>query len=187
MPRMTSQVLGAVLGEVLGEVLGDELGAHRGHHHRPHLLALPPKPDWRMGRITPGVMGPSEGKVPLPLTPDGGTGTFTATSATVINFRARPQQPFHPQRLLAQVLRSGASAAGLAAQCSGAFVGVGLQQASLGSFNIEFFGSTAFDVLLNMQPAEAGIDVTFPINLTGTPTGTDFVNVQLLVLGANLR
>jgi hypothetical protein len=38
-----------------------------------------------------------------------------------------------------------------------------------------------------MQPAEPGIDVTFPINLTGTPAGADFVNVQLLILGANLR
>lgn len=189
MAQMNSQVLGAVLGEVLGEYLdGDVMGAsHRGHRHRPHLLALPPKPAWREGRITPGVFGPSEGNVPLPLTPDGGTGTFTATSATVINFRGKPQQPFHPQRLLAQVLRSGTTAAGLAAVCSGAFVGVGLQQAALGSFNIEFFGSTAFDVKLNMQPAEAGIEVVLPINLTGTPGGTDFVNVQLLILGANLR
>jgi hypothetical protein len=189
MARLNSQVLGAVLGDVLGEYLdGDEMVGARHHgRHRPHLLALPPKPGWRQGIITPGVNGPSEGKVPLPLTPDGGTGSFTATSATVINFRARPQQPFHPQRLLAQVLRSGASAAGLAAVCQGAFVGVGLQQAQLGAFNIEFFGATAFDVMLNMQPAEPGIDVTFPINLTGTPAGADFVNVQLLILGANLR
>jgi hypothetical protein len=182
-----SELVSAVLGAVLGDLDGDEVGArHRGHRPR-HVMALPPKPAWRNSQIVPGVNAPSEGKEPLPLVPDVQSGTFTATGSPIINFKARPQRPFHPQRLLAQVLRTGSSASGLAAVCQGIFVGTALQQLQLGGFNVEFFGATAFDVMLSMTPCEAGIDVVLPMNLTGALTSTDTINVQLLILGQTLR
>lgn len=178
-----SEIVEAVLGAVMGN---SEVGRHH-HRHGGALLRLPPKPEWRQGEIAPGLMGPSEGHEPLPLVPNLQNGTFTATGVPIITFQARPQRPFHPQRLLAQVLRSGTSAAGLAAVCSGIFIGTALNQLQLGAFNIEFFGQTAFDVKLAMTPCGAGIDVNFPINLTGALTSTDTINVQLLLLGQTLR
>lgn len=176
---------GDLEGELDGDVVGRRLARRGGGRPTGALLRLPPKPNWRKNTITPGVQGPREGNVPLPLVADLNGGTFTST-VTVITFQARPQQPYHPQRLLAQVLRTGTTAAGLAAVCQGVFVGTSLQQAQLGSFNLEFFSATAFDVMLNCSPAEAGIDIKLPTNLTGGLTSPDTVNVQLLFLGHNL-
>jgi hypothetical protein len=176
-------------GDLDGDMDGDEVvgrsrrnrGARRGG-----LLALPPKPNWRKGTITPGVQGPMEGLQPLPLNPDLQGGIFTATGAPIITFQARPQRPFQPLRLLASVIRTGTSAAALAAVCRGVFVGTDLQQLQLGSFNIEFFAPTAFDVGMKFNPAEAGIDIQLPINLTGGLTTTDTIAVQLLFLGHSI-
>jgi hypothetical protein len=186
--EVVSAVLGQVLGELDGDVDGDldGVGRSRGGRRGGALLRLPPKPAWRDGIVTPGVNGPREGKEPLPLVADLNNGTFSST-VTAITFQARPQQPYHPQRLLAQVLRTGTTAAGLAAVCQGVFVGTILQQAQLGSFNLEFFSPTAFDVMLNCSPASAGIDVKLPVVLTGGLTSPDTINVQLLFLGQTLR
>ncbi len=124
---MYEDVEGEMLGEMLGiDTMGDDdldgmdtvgmsrrarkalaLRRRRAHHRGFHLMA---KPNWRMGQIAPGVQAPREGLEPLPLVADNGTGTFVAGTST-LNFRARPQRPFRPERLLAQVFRTGASAA----------------------------------------------------------------------------
>lgn len=188
---MNQNQLAAVIGEVLGEVLGDdgiegddEVGARR--RARGGMLRLPPKPAWRRQVITPGVNAPSVGTIPLPLVPDAGGGTFTS-ALTFINFRARPQKPFQGQRLLAQVFRTGASASGLAAVTSGVFIGTDLQQGQIGQYNLEFFTPTAFGVSMVFQPAEAGIDIVVPVNLTGALAPGDLLSVQLLILGETIR
>jgi hypothetical protein len=183
-----------VVGEVLGELMGEDVvGARRRHrhhgHHGHHGLALPPRPSWRAnaGTLPTGVNAPSEGLEPLPLAPSGdGTGTFSAT-VTNINYEARPQAPFQGERLLAQVLRTGTSAAGLAALCTGLFVGRELQQVQRGTFNLEFFAPTAFGVRIVMSPAAAGLDISMPVILSGALTSPDVINVQLLLLGHTIR
>lgn len=193
---MNAQVLGQVLGEVLGEVLGNEgmegVGARRHHHHhRPrHALALPHRPSWRDANagLPTGVNAPDTGLEPLPIKPDTNNGIFTATVGQ-INWVAKPQRPFRGERLLAQVLRSGASTAGVSVNTQGIFVGTQLQQNQIGSFNLEFFPATAFDVRLALQEASPGLEITIAVSVapSGTIAGADFINLQLLLLGSTLR
>lgn len=181
-----------VSGDVLGDVLGidtmgmDTVGARRRRaHHARRMMALPPKPQWRQHQLAPGVQSPREGLEPLPLVPDTNGGTFSAT-VTNITFRARPQRPFRGERLLAQVLRTGTSATGLAALCTGVFVGTALQQLQIGNFNLEFFGSTAFGVRMDLIPSEPGIDIALGTILSGALAANDTINVQLMMLGRSI-
>jgi hypothetical protein len=186
------------LGEVLGEMLGLDTSTmgmatvgrrHRHHgHHGGRSMQVIQKPAWREHQLAPGVQSPSEGMEPLPITPDNGTGIFISTSS-LVTWRARPQRPFRGERLLAQVLRSGTSTAGVSANTTGVFVGTALQQLQIGSYNLEFFTQQAFGVRLNMIPAEPGIDISIGVvvNPTGVISGSDFINVELLLLGECLR
>lgn len=183
------------LGEVLGELLGIDtmgmatVGRRRRHHgHHGHSMNVIQKPDWRSHQLAPGVNSPSEGLEPLPITPDNGTGIFISTSS-LITWRSRPQRPFRGERLLASVNRSGTSTAGVTAQTTGVFVGTALQQLQIGSFNLEFFTTQAFGVRLDMIAAEPGIDISIgvTVNPTGVISGSDFINVELLLLGRSLR
>lgn len=185
---MDAETMGEVLGELLG--IDDDLdgmstvGRARARARR--AMALPPKPNWRKHQLAPGVQAPREGLEPLPLVADGaGDGTFSA-SVTTLTFRARPQRPFRGERLLASVLRSGTSAAGVAALTTGIFVGTALQQLQIGNFNLEFFAPTAFGVRLDLIPAEPGIDIAINTALSGTLAGSDTINVQLLLLGRSI-
>lgn len=190
-----SDVDGEMLGEVLGELLGIDtmgeldgmstVGRRRRRHAHKHAMQLMQKPSWRQGQLAPGVQAPREGMEPLPLVPDLNGGTFT-TAVTNIRFSARPQRPFRGERLLAQVLRTGTSAAGLAALAQGIFVGTALQQLQIGAINLEFFSTTAFGVRLDLLPAEPGIDISMLTNLSGALTGTDSINVQLMLLGRSI-
>jgi len=185
---MDREEVEAIMGEVLGDDVDgmDVVGRRHVRGARGRMIRLPPKPAWRNEVIVPGVMAPSTGLEPLPLVPDAGGGTFSAL-VTNITFRARPQRPFRSERLLAQVFRNGASASALAAVTNGIFVGTNLQQLQIGSFNLEFFAPTAFGVRLDMQPAEAGIDISINVILTGALAGADTIGVQLLLLGSSIR
>ena len=191
---MDSEALGEVLGELLGiDTMGEDLDGMDtvGRRRRKALArrggAMPvmAKPGWRQGQLAPGVQAPREGLEPLPLIPDLNAGTFNSVTPN-IRFTARPQRPFRGERLLAAVLRTGPTAAGIAAVTTGIFVGTAMQQLQLGSFNLEFFSPTAFGVRLDMIPAEPGIDIIIPVTLTGVLTAPDIINVQLLLLGRSI-
>jgi hypothetical protein len=184
-----ADVLGEVLGEVLGiDTMGDLDGMStvgRRRRQKRARAALMAKPGWRAGQVAPGVQLPREGLEPLPLVPDTNGGQFTA-AVTAIRWSARPQRPFRGERLLVQVLRSGASAAALAVLGQGFFVGTALQQLQIGGLNLEFFAATAFGVRLDLMPAEPGIDITTLVNLSGALAGADFINVQMMLLGRSI-
>jgi hypothetical protein len=186
------EALGEVLGELLGiDTMGDLDGmstvGKRKHRHHGHKINIMQKPAWRGNQLAPGVNAPREGMEPLPLVPDVNNGVFTSTVG-LITFRARPQRPFRGERLLATVLRSGASTAGVAAVTTGVFVGTDLQQLQIGNYNLEFFAPTAFGVRLDLQAAEPGIDISIGTTVTpaATISGSDFISVQLLLLGRSL-
>lgn len=179
--------------DVLGDdVLGDEgyatVGASRGHlaaaravanRGRQVKLALPSKPQWR-SRLAPGVPGPSAGLQPLPLVPQTAGGVFAA-AVNNISFQARPQAPFRPERMLASVRRSGA--AGVTILANNIFVGRDLQMVELGSFDIEFFGPTAFGVRMTWNQAEPGQLIRIDCSTSTAPAGGDTLSVSILLLG----
>lgn len=188
---MDAEDLGEVLGEVLGiDTMGDDdldgMSTVGRRRRRRRAMALMKKPSWRMNQLAPGVSAPREGLEPLPLVPGAASGIFSAT-VTSITFSARPQRPFRGERLLASVRRVGASTAGLTAVSQGLFVGTSLQALQQGSMDLEFFTSTAFGVRLDLLQAEPGIEISTNVSLVGgAPTGTDTIQVQLLLLGRSI-
>ena len=143
-------------------------------------MALPAKPGWRKGEVSPGVQAPMEGMVPLPLIGQPGA-TFSA-GVPNITFVGQVQEPFRPERLLVSLVRTGASAA--APRVLGQlFVGVKLQQAQIAPFDIELFGTAnAFGVRLTCQQLTPGVFVNLQCNLSAALAGADtiFVNANFL-------
>lgn len=183
---MDAEALGEVLGEVLGlETLGarHRRGRHGHHgHHGHHSMPVMHKPPWRHGQLAPGVQSPREGYVPLPLNPQTNNGLFTST-VTNIQFLGKVQKPYQACRLLVQVIRTGTTAAAAAPVASIIAVGTDIQQAQLGNIPLEFFTATAFDVVMNLTPAEPGIDITFNTNLTAGLTSPDTLLLIMTLLG----
>lgn len=186
------------MGDVMGdyeaegeyEAEGDytTVGRARRRRRRPQqrMIALPPRPGWRK-QLAPGVPMPGEGLQPLPLRPSVNNGVFTA-GTTAIQFTARPQAPFHPERLLASVRRTGTNAAGTIIEGQNMFVGRDLQLVELGPFDIEFFSPTAFGVRLQLDAAQPGVLISLDCAALGpTLTTTDTLAVSLMFLGRSIR
>jgi hypothetical protein len=181
-------VMGETDGYVMGDVDGDVIGRRRRGHGP--MVHLPARPHWRQGQAAPGIHLPREGREILPLTPNVTNGQFDTTNiGAVITFTGRPQRPFQGQRLVGFVTRAADAVAGLPAgfvMSRGVFVGTQPQQLALGEFNVEIFGPTAFDLMFDMTPAQPGIDVTMDVRLTIAPTGTQKVQVAVVIMGHSL-
>lgn len=138
-------------------------------------------PPWRARQLAPGVVATDEGLVPLPMHGTGGSDTFAAAAQRII-FQGQIQKPFHGERLLVSVVRTGASAVGrLLGQ---AFVGTDLQQADIDSFDLEQVGQPgAFGVRLHMKPAQPGVLIRVITTLSTALTGTDTIFVSMSLLG----
>ncbi len=160
--------------EVEGDMMGDMMGAVR----RRRAVALPPKPKWRRGQVAPGVNMPSQGLVPLTMTPSANGGVFNAANL-LINFTGRPQKPFRGERLLATVALTGGAAGQV--QSTAIFVGTGLQQASIGNTDLSIFSPNAFGVRLVLQQAQPGIDITINAAFVGViGAGTAVTSITIL-------
>lgn len=187
------------MGDVMGdedvdgdyETVGvDEVGrriVRRRKRRHGATLQLPAKPNWR-DQLAPGVPVPGEGLQPLPLRPDLNGGVFTLGFER-ITFSARPQVPFHPERLLCTVRRAGTNAGGVIIEGQNLFVGRDLQLVELGAFDIEFFSPTAFGVRLQLDAAQPGVLISLEcsVNPAGLLTSTDTVAVSLMFLGRSIR
>lgn len=176
--------------DIDGEIMGEghpavtALARHHGHHHRAHgaprTMAIPPKPSWR-SQLAPGVIQPDEGMVPLPLAPQAGGGTFSATIPT-ITFQGQLQKPYRPERLLTSVVRTGTSATGRL--LSQLYVGTDLQQADITGWDAEVVGQpTAFGTRLTCKAAEPGVFVRLIVTLSSVLAGTDTIFASLTFLG----
>lgn len=190
---MSFQTAGDVWGDVDGDVMGDEVvgfetvGGRRRRRRQGNQIMLPNKPGWRR-QIAPGVPMPGEGLQPLPLRPSANGGVFTQ-GFTAIEFTARPQVPFQPERLLASVRRAGTNAPGVLIEATNLFVGRDLQLVELGSFDIEFFAANAFGVRLKLDAAQPGVLISMSLQATPSSilTSTDTLAVSLMFLGSSLR
>lgn len=190
---MSFQTAGDVWGDVDGDIMGEEVvgfetvGARRRRRRHQNQIALPQKPGWRR-QLAPGVPMPGEGLQPLPLRPSLNGGVFTL-GFTTIEFTARPQVPFQPERLLASVRRFGTASPGVLIEAQNLFVGRDLQLVELGSFDIEFFAANAFGVRLKLDAAQPGVLISMTLSATPTSiiTTSDTLAVSLMFLGSSLR
>lgn len=176
---------GDVMGDDLeGDVMGPSVVGRRGR-----VIHLPPKPSWREGALAQGIHRVREGLEPLPMTPSVANGQFDATNVGAnIIFTGRPQRPFRGERLVAFIARvadTGVVPPGFVLM-NGIFVGTQLQQMQQGEINIEMFGPTAFGVRMSHTPSAPGIDITISTRLSVAPTGTQKVQVSMVILGRSL-
>lgn len=139
------------------------------------------RPPWRDRQLAPGVVAADEGLVPLPMHGTVGTDTFVLATQRII-FQGQIQKPFHGERILASVVRTGASATGrILAQL---FVGTDLQQADIESIDLEQVGQPgAFGVRLHMKPAQPGVLFRFICTLSSPLAGADSIFLSLQLLG----
>lgn len=190
------EILGAILGDDDDYIDGDddddidgddddfEVGrrGRRRRRRRARRRGVPVKrAGWRKRQLAPGVQAPDQGMYPLGLTPSNGTGIFAA-GISEIQYTGQLQKPFRGERVMARVVRTGATATGtLLAQL---FVGTDLQQASIRGINIENIGDVqGFGVRLTMVPAQPGVVLTFVVRPTLVPTAPDTISLDMEVLG----
>jgi hypothetical protein len=180
----------SVLGDdVLGMTLvGDgssdeEIGAkvRRAIAKRRTPARRRPKPRWR-NELAPGVPVPGYGVFPIPLTPQTGSGIFTAAIAN-IEYRTVAQIPFRGERLVANIARS-ATAGGSQVLCTnGVHIGIRPQIGVLGPMNLEDFQATAFGVRMVMQPATQGAEIRVFAFVQPALAGTQTIALSLQILG----
>lgn len=202
-----ADVLGADVLGYSGPMGYDDISGHGGHHHRggrqmvvrgsdggaylvvgagPAKQAIPIKrPPWRGTQLAPGVIAPDQGLLPLPLSGQGGTNTFTS-AINQITFEGQIQKPFRGERLLVSTIRTGVSAVGrLLGQL---FVGTDLQQLDVPGFDIEQVGAvTGFGVRLTMKPAQPGVFIRVVTTLNVALAPGDTINATVTILGRNVH
>lgn len=158
---------------------GRRVRRHRGRH--PVVVQ---KPRWRMSQLAPGVIAPDQGLLPLPLSAPNGN-TFDATHAA-LTFEGQIQKPFRGERLLVDVVRTGASAVGRL--ISQLFVGTDLQQLDVAGFDAESVGNpTAFGVRLTMKPAQPGVFIRLVTALSTPLAAADTIFASVTILGRNIH
>lgn len=180
-------VEGSVMGDVTSVVGYEDDGTPivvTGARRRGHAVHVH-KPGWRRTQLAPGVIAPDQGLLPLPLTGQTGSNTFSAT-LTTITFQGQIQKPFRGERLLVSTVRTGTSAVGrLIGQL---FVGTDLQQLDIAGFDLEQVGTpTAFGVRLTMKPAQPGVFIRIVTTLTSALAGTDTILTTVTLLGRNVH
>lgn len=148
-----------------------------------HGYNFPPNtqvPPWLRGSF--GVHGPSEQLHVLPLQAETNSGVFTSAIAN-IQYSARPQKPFRGERLVTQLIRTGASATGVLPVSTGIFVGVELQQVEQGNIPCETWPVTAFGVRLAFIDCLPGILIKYPVTLVGALAVGDTITLLVTLLG----
>lgn len=174
--------------DMMGEdMMGDDemigLALRRGQRRR--VMALGPKPPWRRGIITPGVNAPRDAREMLPLTPDRNNGLFDSTNGG-INFVGRPQRPFQPLRLIANIRRS-AGANGVAIRAATIIVGTDNNLVQISDFDLDTFAPTAVGVGLKLQQAVPGIEVRIPVQATPAVPVGESVACNLIFIGRSIQ
>lgn len=167
--------------DIMGAVLGHGYGVGAAQLAPANPTVQLHRAEWRDRQLAPGVQAPDQGMVPLGLSPDIANGVF-ALGVTQIVFTGRMQKPFRGERIMARVVRTGASATGTL--LSQIFVGTDLQQASIRGINIENVGDVnGFGVRMTMSPAQPGVDLTIVTTPTVALAGTDTITLDIEIMG----
>lgn len=176
--------------DVMGydELIGAARNRRRGRRPAPQAarraLPMPPKPAWR-NAIAPGVAPPGEGLEPMSLAPQAGGGVFTNV-LTTIDFIARPQRPFLPERLIVTTGRS--SGLSNAVKLLGRiYIGTDLAQLQLAELDLEVFAPNAFGVRLKLPQATPGMDVQITGRVSATPAVGESLTAAIMFLGRSIH
>ncbi len=112
-----------------------------------------------------------------------GIATFTATSGTQLTLTARPQRAFRGERLVLTSVRDGASTDGLLVTIADIKIGDVSQKVGGGVLPANVFSNDAFGVRLMLDAAVPGVDITLILNISGAPTGADFLIISGAIIG----
>lgn len=181
--------------DILGDLAADELGA-RARARRVAASGRRPNPA-QLARMTAGRAGgvqampvgqlmapisgvPSRGlrKSWLPM----GQVIFGAASGTALSLTVQPQKPFRSTRQVYVSARTGATATGLLT-LTDLSIGQNRQPAAPGAAPLDAFGPTAFDVDVDLDPANTSINVVASLGVSAAPGGADTIAVSGLLVG----
>lgn len=120
----------------------------------------------------PGV--PAQGLRGWPL--GFSTVQFAAATLTVLTATATPQRPFQGNRLVVDIARTGATATGLVT-VNTIRVGTTPQQISNQPNVSSMFLATAVGIMLELEPAQPGIQVQVDYGISALPAAADTVDI----------
>lgn len=109
-----------------------------------------------------------------------------ATGTNVITNPANPQTPFRGQRISAQVLRNGTSAAATAPVLSQLLVGPKPIVLTSPGPALETFSSNAYDTNVILPPTYPGMQYLMSVNLPIALSGTDTLLALVSILGTSV-
>lgn len=172
--------VGTVLGMLAHQYpqVGAVLGALKAKKRKKEIRLR--KANFRRGELAPGVYAPDQGMLPLPMT--GRQGSTFALALQAIMYEGQVQKPYRGERLLVEVVRTGATATGrLLGQI---FAGTDLQQADIQAFGLEPIGrADGFGVRLTMTPVAPGTFMRIPVTLSSALAGADTIFCDITLLG----
>jgi hypothetical protein len=159
--------LGAMMGDDDDDDM-DELG-RRGRRRKSRTLAA-----FKRANLAPGVPRTSRKRQPLGL----GTLVFNTGSGTTQTATVSPQKPVFIKKLVADVVRDGASATG-AVTIDEISVGTSSQFASDDPVPASLFGETTQENQVFFDQASPGTTVTIRVSVSAAPTASDSITVNL--------
>jgi hypothetical protein len=109
-----------------------------------------------------------------------------ATGTTAITQVANPQTPFRGQRISAQVLRNGTSAAATAPVLNQLLVGPKPIVLTTPGPALETFSSQSFDTNLILPPTYPGMQYTMSVNLPVALLTTDTILCLVSIIGTSV-
>lgn len=127
---------------------------------------------------TPGAPGPGIG-----LWPQGfNVIIFVNAGPTSLTATGSPQKPFQGQRLVVDIVRTGAGSGG-AVSIAQLLVGQASQLLDGNPIGAGAFPAAAFDVRMSLQPATPGIDITVQYLISAGPGVGDTVDITTTLFG----
>jgi len=127
---------------------------------------------------TPGAPGPGIG-----LWPQGfNTVIFGNIGPTALTAIGSPQKPFQGQRLVVDIVRTGAGSGG-AVSIAQLLIGQASQLLDGNPIGAGAFPAAAFDVRMSLQPATPGINITVQYLITSLPGVGDTVDITTTLFG----
>lgn len=171
--------------ELLGAMFDMDLAGYDDDYEVGRILRRPNRRTLNRAKyakaLVPKVPGvPKMGAREFPL--GFGTFTFVNAGATVATLTAQPQRPFKGARLVIVVSRS-AGATAEAVTITQLNVGQNNQLASAAQLPAEAFAPGAQDVVLNLDPATPGIDITLGLAVSAAPGVGESIAVTAMLIG----
>ena len=157
--------------DIYGDVLGD-----------PEVLGAIQRAKGRRMRL-PGVQTFGERRqwLPFPVV------TFVNAGLTVQQSTRNGQRPFRGRRIVVTRANVGAASPNLLVTVTQVLIANVPQALSVGGTPVEAFAATAFDLGVDLDSTQPGVDYTVEFTISAAPAVAETVTLSTAIFGSSLR